>query len=208
MELHDSQKTLINYLKDIDNLEGLSYWDIARETGLKNAQNVIHHLKQLERYGYVRRDLGNPDKFEILKDPIEDVVYINLYGFAHCGNEGDFFSDGNLKDKVAISTKLFGVKDYKNTFLVKAKGDSMTPYIRENDLVLIEQQSDVDNGSIGLVIEDGKPKIKKITKKNRNEIILSSLNPAHKDHVVKIGQELRIIGRAKGIIHGMSQHTH
>ncbi|MDR3547692.1 MAG: S24 family peptidase [Candidatus Pacebacteria bacterium] len=203
MQLHPNQAKLLKYLKGLEDLEGLSLWDIARETNLNNAQTVSHHLKQLERYGYLRRDLADPNQFEILKDPIEDVLYINLFGFAQCGNETDFFSTGNLKEKIAISTRLFGISSAQNSFLVRAKGDSMSPEIAEKDLVLFDRQTDVDSGSIALVIDDEEPKIKKVFKKSRNEYILNSLNKKVEDKIVKVGTDFRILGLAKTVIRGL-----
>ena len=138
MNIHESQKKILNYLSGIQDLDGISYWEIARETGLTNAQNVVHHLKQLEKLGYLRRDSFNPSSFEILKNPIEDVVYLNLLGFAQCGNETDFFCDTNVREKIAISTKLFGISNPKNSFLIRAKGDSMSPEIFDNDLIIVK----------------------------------------------------------------------
>ncbi len=201
MKLHEKQLKLLGFLKDRQNLDGISLWQIARETGLNNAQTVSHHLQQLEKRGYLRRNLSDPKSFEVLKDPVEDVVYINLYGFAQCGNEAEFFSEGNLEDNVAISTKLFGIKDYLKTFLVKAKGDSMSPYIRENDLVLIQEQNDIDDGSLGLIIDNEEPKIKKLYKNHEGKFILNSFNPKYKDKIVS-GESLRILGAVKGVIQG------
>jgi repressor LexA len=203
VQLHPNQIKLLKYLKGIEDFEGLSLWEIARETGLNNAQTVSHHLKQLEKYGYIRRNLADPNQFEVLKDPVEDVVYINLFGFAHCGNENDFFSEGNLKEKVSISTKLFGIPDPKNTFLVKAKGDSMSPDIENKDLVLFEKQDNVDDGCIALVLDDGEPKIKKVFKKNSKEYILNSINKSHENKVIRKGKDFRILGLGKAVIRGL-----
>ena len=200
MELHKSQKILINFLKGVDNLEGLSYWDIARETGLNNAQNVIHHLKQLEKLGYLRRDPSNPDSFELLKDPIEGVVYLPVFGFAHCGNRSEFFYENNLKEKVAISTSAFGISNPNDYFLVRAKGDSMSPSILETDLVVCEQRKDVANGSVAVLIHNDQCKIKQIFKTTTG-IILKSFNPTHPDIVVKKDSDFEILGLAKQVIH-------
>ena len=200
--LHEKQVKLLEYLRDIEDLEGLSYWHISRETGLNNAQTVKHHLEQLEKLGYVRRNLSNPSLFDILKSPIEDIAYINLYGFARCGNEADFFSEGNLDDKIAVSTKLLGISDLTNTFAVRANGDSMVPEILDNDLVIFTKQDDIDTGSIGLVLDNGECKIKEIIKKE-SEIILRSKNRSHPDRIVTAKDQFQILGLAKGIVHSL-----
>jgi len=198
MNIHESQKKILNYLSGIQDLEGISYWEIARETGLTNAQNVVHHLKQLEKLGYLRRDSFNPSSFEILRNPIEDVVYLDLLGFAQCGNDTDFFCDTNVKEKIAISTKLFGISNPKNSFLIRARGDSMSPEIFDNDLIIFESTSDVDDGSVALVIDNDEPKIKQVFKTS-NGILLRSFNKQHQDKVVK-DSDIRILGLAKHLI--------
>jgi len=203
MEMHENQKKLLKYLKNIEDLEGISLRHIAREIGLNNAQTVSHHLKQLERHGYIRRDLSNPALFEILKDPVEDVVYIDLLGFAQCGNEAEFFSDENLKEKIAISTKLFGVRNPRDAFLVRAKGDSMLPDIAERDLILCDKRDDVDSGSIALVIDGDKPKLKRVIKRSNDEYILNSINRKYEDKSVKLGEEFRILGIGRSVIRGL-----
>ena len=194
----------LKFLKSVSgDLEGLSLWDIARETGLNNAQTVSHHFKQLEKYGYLRRSLSNPNEIEVLKDPIEDVFYVNVMGFAQCGNVAEFFSEGNLKERVCLSSKLFGIARPIDSFLVRAKGDSMTPEIAERDLVLFEKADDVDSGVVALVIDDGLPKIKRVFKKSASEYILDSTNKAHGSKVVRANNNFRILGIGRGVIRGI-----
>lgn len=203
MELHQSQLKLLEFLKDIESLEDYSLWDIARETGLKNAQNVSHHLKQLEKYGYLRRALHDPDKFELLKDPIEDMVYVNQYGFAQCGHRPDFFGDNNLIERIGLSTKMFGVSDPKNLFLVKAKGNSMEPYIQENDLVLFKKQEDISiSGDVALVLDDQQPKIKRVIKREDGYSLIS-INPSIRPKEIREEDNFSVIGVARGVIHGL-----
>jgi len=199
MKLHESQKKLLKYLKGVEDLEGTSYWDIARESGLNSAQNVIHHLGQLEKLGYLRRDLNNPSIFEVLRDPIEDVIYLNLHGFAQCGNKADFFSEGNIKDKIAISTKLFGISNPEKCFLVKAKGDSMEPEISENDLVIFESRDEIDDSNIALVSDNGECKIKQVFFL-KDAILLRSWNKKHEDKKITNTKNFHILGVARHMI--------
>ncbi len=200
--IHESQKKLLKFLKGVEDLEGMSYWEIARETGLTNAQNVVHHLKQLEKLGYLRRDLTNPNIFEVLKDPIEDVIYLNLHGFAQCGNRSDFFSETNIKDKIAISTKLFGISNPSKSFIIKAKGDSMEPEISENDLIIFEARDTVDESNTALVSDEGICKIKQVFYL-KDGILLKSWNKKHADKKVTDKKNFHILGVAKHLIKGM-----
>lgn len=202
MKLHDSQKKLLKFLKDIDDLDGLSYWEIARETGLTNAQNVVHHLGQLEKLGYLRRDLTNLSKFEILKDPIEDVIYLNMLGFAQCGHRNEFFSEGNIKDKIAVSTKLFGISNPEKCFIVRAKGDSMEPEISENDLIIFESRESVDDSNVALVCDNGEVKIKQLFYL-KDGILLKSWNKKHEDRKISKKDDFHVLGLARHIMRSL-----
>ncbi len=199
MELHPRQRKLIEFLKNIDDLQDYSYWDIARETGLLNAQTVIHHMKQLEKLGYLRRDPSDPDNFELLKDPIDDVVYLHLYGFAQCGNKAEFFSEENQREKIAIPTAFFGISKPDDCFVIKAKGDSMSPKILEDDLVIFREQKIVEDGSIALVIHNEECKIKQIFYTTKGTL-LKSFNHTHEDVLVK-NENIEVLGLARQVIH-------
>lgn len=204
MQLHPSQQTLLKFLiSNKDALEEMSLWQIAKETNLGSAQNVVHHLRQLEKKGYLRR--GDNSTFEILRNPIEDVITVNRYGMASCGHASDMVSDSNLEEKISISTKLFNITDPYSIFAVRANGDSMSPSINSGDLVLFQKTYDVDSpGQLSLVLHNSEPKIKKVVKEG-NDIILRSSNPEYQDVKVKKNDDFEIIGVAKAVIHSLNK---
>lgn len=177
-------------------VEGLSLRDIAREIGVRSPATVSHHIHQLEKKGYLRRNPSHSSEYTLLKDPVKDIVYVNLYGLANCG-PGGFLADENVIDRVPISTRLFGVSD--SSFLVQARGDSMEPYISERDLVLVEQQPRVESNTIALVICGEEPKIKKVILAG-NQVVLASLNPAYPPEVYGEMGTVTIVGKVKGVI--------
>lgn len=195
-KLHLKQKQIIEILKRGE--ENISLRDIAEEIGVNSANTVLHHIKQLEKKGYLRRDPSNPQNYSILKDPIKDLMYVNIYdGKAQCGPQG-FLIDGNVIDRIPLSTKTFGVSD--NIFLVKASGESMEPFILENDLVLVSRQDIVENGEIGVVVHNGMSKIKKIIK-GEKETFLESLNSKYSTEIINRNDEFKIVGKVKSVIH-------
>jgi len=193
-ELHPKQKSILRVLKR--GVEGLSLRDIAREIGVRSPATVSHHIHQLEKRGYLRRNPGNPSEYTLLKDPVKDIMYVNLYGLANCG-PGGFLADENALDRVPLSTRLFGVTD--RSFLVQARGDSMEPYISDKDLVLVDQQPRVETNTIALVICGEEPKIKKVILAG-NQVVLASLNPAYPPEVYGEPEAVAIVGKVKGVI--------
>jgi phage repressor protein C with HTH and peptisase S24 domain len=78
----------------------------------------------------------------------------------------------------------------------------MIPDILNNDLVIFQKQNDIDNADIGLVIDNEELKIKQVIK-NKNEIILRSLNKSHVDKIITEKDQFFILGLAKKIIHSI-----
>jgi len=196
-QLHPIQQKIYDLIKK-GYQDSLSLREIAIIIGEKNHQNVAHHIKQLEKKGFIRKNPDNPQEISVLKDAVDDAVYLNLYGFAQCGPNG-LIADGNLTDKVAISTKLFGISDPADFFCVKAKGNSMEPQIFEKNLIIVKKQEDVENNQIAVVVHNEVPKIKKIIKA-KNTIILFSLNPVYLPEEIKSTDDFDIYGIVKHIV--------
>lgn len=199
MDLHPSQKVLLDFLKKNPAIDGFSLWGIARHTGLKNAQNISHHLRQLEKKGMLRRD-SQLNKWVVLKQPVDDIAYVNVYGFAQCGLKSDAVSLGEPEDRIVISTRMFGIKDPHEVFAVRARGDSMEPYITNDDYVLFRRaQHAPPSGSIALVIDEDEPRIKKVTIQD-DFMVLTSSNGKYQPKVVKDPDSVTICGHAVGVI--------
>ncbi len=191
-KLHPNQKAILELLKTG---ESLSYQDIAERIGVSSRNTISHHINQLEDKGYLRRNPANPSDFRILKDPADDITYLNLYGMAQCGPQG-FLAEENVVERIPFSTKAFGVD--QNAFLMKARGDSMEPEIYENDLVLIIPTQEIIPGKPALVVHNDMPKIKKLIASG-NKIILNSINPNYQDEKIN-ANDITIVGQVKSII--------
>ena len=63
-------------------------------------------------------------------------------------------------------------------FALKITGKSMEPKFSEGDVVLVRQQSDVDNGDIAIVLINGDAATVKKVKKTPEGVTLIPLNPA------------------------------
>lgn len=205
MELHNHQKILLKLLeKKGGNLSDMSLRDISEKIGVPNrAQVVVHHLRQLENKGFIRRVEQGVRSFDVLKQPVDDVVYVDLYkATAQCGPDGYFGEDGVL-EKIPLASKTFGIASGDDYFLIGTKGDSMKPMIEEGDLVLAKKQQDIENGQIGVVVHDGVPKVKKVLKIGANHgmgYILNSLNNDFENELVDNNTDFRICGLMKGVI--------
>ena len=64
-------------------------------------------------------------------------------------------------------------------FALKIKGDSMMPRIQENDVVIVRKQSQVDNGSIAIVLINGNEATCKKVQYNEKGVALISYNSSY-----------------------------
>lgn len=206
MRLHTHQQALLEFIKKQDgDLRPLSLRDIGKEIGLEDrAQVVAHHLEQLENKGFIRKITPTERHYEVPDNPASQVVYVDLYKTtAQCGPDG-FLGDDLVVDRVPLASKTFGITNPADFFLIRPRGKSMEPSIKEGDLVLARKQADVDSGQIAVVVHDGKPKIKKVMKvqfDNESRILLKSLNSDFDDEeIAGENSDFRICGQVKGVI--------
>lgn len=194
-KLHPNQEKLIHILKE--NIENpLTMFELMENLNVTSTSVVHHHIVQLEKKGYLKRNPSNPKDYQLLEDPEKPITYINQYGLAECGPDGSIL-DGNPLDRIPIASRLlkFPAED---AFIVIAKGDSMEPYINQGDLVIAQKTTEASNGDTIVCINDEVAIIKTIYKNNDN-VILHSLNSIkHKPFIAS--PAFRIEGVVKNVI--------
>lgn len=189
------QKKLLDLLiRTID--DPLTVREIQGKMGFSSTSVAVHHIRQLERRGYVRRDQYNPRNYEIVSGgPERPIVYLNLYGLAQCGPTGSIL-DGNPIERIPVSSRLLTFSS-RDAFIVKAKGDSMEPRIFEGDYVIVKRTNAVSSGAFVVCVNDEKAMIKRYHCKD-NQIFLTSLNPQYAP--ILASNDFRIEGEVRGII--------
>jgi repressor LexA len=171
-KLHPTQLKLLELLKR-NSLEPLTIREIQEELYISSTSVVHHHLQQLEKKGYLKRNPSNPGDYRIISESDDEIAYLNLYGLAKCGPKGSIL-DGNPTDKIPLSKKMLGFNP-EDAFLVRASGDSMSPKINNGDLVVAKKTNEVSDGLIAVCVNYDEVLIKKI-KINDGKIFLLSLN--------------------------------
>jgi biotin operon repressor len=124
MKLHPTQKKLLQLLEKHQD-EPLTVREIQDRLDLSSTSLVAHHIEQLEKKGWIKRNLYNPQDYHLLKSPEKPVVFLNLYGLAQCGPEGSVL-DGNPIDRIGVSTKhrsISGPVEFEVTVRKTFKGE-------------------------------------------------------------------------------------
>ncbi|PIB23746.1 hypothetical protein BFP77_15660 [Maribacter sp. 4U21] len=194
-KLHPNQEKLINILREnIDN--PLTMFELMGELDVASTSVVHHHIVQLEKKGYLKRNQSNPRDYQLLQDPEKPIIYVNQYGLAECGPNGSVL-DGNPIERIPIASKLLKFPSV-DAFMVIAKGDSMEPEIRQGDYVIAQKQTSALNGEIIVCVNDKKAIIKSYSKTG-DTIILHSLN-SNKHQPFIASEDFRIEGIVRNII--------
>ena len=103
------------------------------------------------------------------------VIPIPILGTVKAGY--DYLAQENWIGTIDVETSLVGNgKDY---FALKVKGDSMSPVLIENDIVIIRKQDDFENGDIVVAIVNGDEATIKRGKKSETGILLQPLNTTY-----------------------------
>ncbi len=194
--LHPVAQKLLDILtKNVD--EPLTIREIQNLIGVTSTSIITHHIAQLEKKGYIKKNPYNPRDFQILKTPEKEIAYLNLYGLAACGPKGSVL-DGDPIDRIAVSTRFIPFES-SEAFMVKAKGNSMLPKINSGDYVIAKRTNKASDGEVVVCINNDEALIKKIQIQNGGKvIILVSLNSEFQPFLA--AKDLRIEGVVKGII--------
>lgn len=193
-KLHPTQTRLLGLLsKNVE--EPLTIRELQEQLGVSSTSVVAHHIEQLEKKGYLKRNPSNPQDYQVLSDPEKPITYLNLYGLAQCGPSGSIL-DGNPIDRIPIGTKLLSFPSAEG-FMVKARGDSMEPAITEGDLVIARKSTEQQDNCVVVCVNDGQALIK-VLRIDNGQRILQSLNADFRPFVA--ANDFRVEGEVKSII--------
>ena len=109
------------------------------------------------------------------------------------------YSEENIVDYIYLPAHE--VKSGKEVFGLVVEGDSMNQEFKEGDIVIVEKDSIVDNGEIGVVMVNGYNATLKQVKYVQDSIVLmpKSDNPAHDPQIYNKDDEVKIIGKVVGM---------
>lgn len=195
--LHPVQESLLGLLAEHTH-DPLTIRELQERVGASSTSVVTHHLSQLEKKGYLKRNPYNPRDYQVLDgDPESKVALVNLYGLASCG-PGQSILESDPIDRIPLASRLLSFP-IAEAFMVKAKGKSMEPRISEGDLVIARRASVPRNGRVHVCVDDEMVVIK-LLHVSEGKVFLASFNadfrpyPAHEDFKVE--------GEVKSIISG------
>jgi len=196
-ELHPKQTKLLQLLrKNIDT--PLTMKELSEEANITSPGVLYHHIRQLEKKGYLKRNPQNSRDYNILDSPEKQIVFINKYGTAQCGPDGSILS-GDVIDRIPIASSLIRFPS-SLAFIVEAKGDSMEPKISNRDIVIAKIQNYAESGDLVVCVYENKVLLKQFLHIDQR-VVLNSFNKNTKLIEVQDENDFKIEGIVKNIIH-------
>ena len=143
--LHSKQSEILELLKkNSDN--PLTIKDLSHAVNIDSPGVLYHHLRQLEKKGYLKKNPHNSKDYVVLDSPEKSVVYIGKFGLAQCGPEG-LLLDETPEEYIPIASSLLRFSA-EEAFIVEAEGDSMEPKIHQGDIVIAKRQNVAESGDV------------------------------------------------------------
>mgnify|MGYP004457738841 FL=1 len=149
-----------NIYPRIDKIEMLAnYFDIKKSDLVEDKDKLYEQLKNIGTM-YISNT-------EMVKIPVLGVVKAGY----------DYLAQENWIGTIDVEKNI--VNDGSEYFALKVVGDSMSPVLIQDDIVVIKKQNDFENGDIVVAIVNGNEATIKKGKKTDSSITLQPLNPSY-----------------------------
>ena len=197
-KISSKQREILEYIKQEILNKGYppAVREICEAVHLKSTSSVHSHLETLEKNGYIRRDPTKPRAIEIIDDNFNltrrEVVNVPIIGQVAAGQP--LLAVENIENYFPIPTEFMPNAE---TFMLKVKGDSMiNAGIFNGDKILVQKQSDAQNGDIVVALVDDSATVKTFYKEDGH----FRLQPENDTMDPIIVNECSILGKEFGIM--------
>ena len=197
-KISSKQREILEYIKQEILNKGYppAVREICEAVHLKSTSSVHSHLETLEKNGYIRRDPTKPRAIEIIDDNFNltrrEVVNVPIIGQVAAGQP--LLAVENIVNYFPIPTEFMPNAE---TFMLKVKGDSMiNAGIFNGDKILVQKQSDAQNGDIVVALVDDSATVKTFYKEDGH----FRLQPENDTMDPIIVNECSILGKVFGIM--------
>ena len=160
----------INTLEKIYNPKTGKPYSVTTDVAIELANAMFISIEDLLNMLDKNQEfITNTIKSDELGNPVKEVP---LLGTVKAGY--DYLAQENWIGTIDVDASL--VKDGGEYFALKVHGDSMSPVLVENDIVIVKKQDDFETGDIVVAIINGDEATIKKGKKTDNSILLQPLN--------------------------------
>ena len=159
-------------LKKIAPIYSLNYLDLYEKAGYIDLINDEKYISTGTTPDNIYDQLKNIETMYISNT---EMVKIPVLGVVKAGY--DYLAQENWIGTIDVEKNI--VNDGSEYFALKVVGDSMSPVLIQDDIVVIKKQNDFENGDIVVAIVNGNEATIKKGKKTDSSITLQPLNPSY-----------------------------
>lgn len=186
-------------IKDLRKKIGMTQTELANALGVSSVAlhswEVGKKTPSLARSAQIA-DILNCSIADLVEDASEfssstpfdtNLVLLPVYGEVSAG------LGTNAEDHIicyADASSKYATGEY---FYLKAKGDSMMPYIIDGDLLLVKRTPSVDNGKVAVMLIDGEDGVVKKVIYDKHTVTLLSYNPDYPPRIFKDEEKQRLL---------------
>jgi len=203
MELTSRQREVFDFIQAFIKERG--YPPSVREIGEHfhiYPRAAFDHLKALERKGYLKRRSSMSRGLEILvfeedrfrKESRPLIRDIPVLGRVAAGKPT--LAVEHVEGSIPLPTEW--VKG-KEVFLLKVKGDSMSPYILPDDYVIVRSQPSAENGDVVVTLMGDESTVKRFFKKGKRIELRPDNEHWETIRIEEGAGEVQIIGKVTGV---------
>lgn len=196
-KISNKQREILEYIKQEILNKGYppAVREICEAVDLKSTSSVHSHLETLEKNGYIRRDPTKPRAIEIIDDNFNltrrEVVNVPLIGRVAAGQP--LLAVENIESYFPVPAEFMPNAE---SFMLIVKGESMVNAgIFDGDQILVQKQSDAQNGEIVVALVDDSATVKTFYKEDG----YFRLQPENDTMAPIIVEECSILGKVFGV---------
>jgi repressor LexA len=217
MELTSRQREIFNFVRAFIKERG--YPPSVREIGKHfniYPRAAFDHLKALEKKGYLKRQGSMSRGLEILVfqeyEPRSPSQWDESYGRYRRREEKALVREIPILGRVVAGKPTLAIEHVEGTipipkewasggevFLLKVRGDSMSPYILPDDYVIVRSQPLAENGDVVVTLVGEEATVKRLFRKGRR----IELKPDNEHwEIIQIEEgsgEVQILGKVIGV---------
>ncbi len=206
-KLTERQEEILKFIQKFQQENGYppTLREIGKQFKISSTYGVKKHVDALAKKGYLNI-LSNAsrgisiNKEESFNSTINEIDQgenqIPIIGRVAAGSP--ILADENIEGSILIDPKF--LKKSEKSFALKVKGDSMIEAgIFEGDLVIINPQTNVNNGDIIVARINDEVTVKVYELKN-NVIRLIPQNKSYTPIVIENKEEFSIVGKVTGVL--------
>ena len=175
----------INTLEKIYNPKTGKPYSVTTDVAIEIANAMFISIEDLLNMLDKNQEFVLNSKTDKLGNPVTEIP---LLGIVKAGY--NYMAQENWEGMIEVDKDI--IKDGSDYFALKIKGDSMSPVLIEDDIVIIKKQEDFENGDLIVAIINGDEATIKKGRKNDTSIILQPFNPNY-EPLISPNDEMKTI---------------